>query len=81
MQIEDKDRSTLILAAVASMTLGLAPFFPEPHLFGKLRWIAGGGEGMQIMDYFDLLMHAAPWILLIYILTRIVLRNQIKNVK
>lgn len=81
MQIDEKDRSTLVLAAVASLTLGLAPFFPEPHLFGKLRWIAGGGDGMQMMDYFDLILHGAPWILLIYITAKIVLNNQVKNVK
>jgi hypothetical protein len=81
MQIDEKDRSTLILAAVASLTLGLAPFFPEPHILGKLRWIAGGGEGMKMMDFFDLLLHGAPWVLLIYILTKIILKNQIKNVK
>lgn len=81
MQIDEKDRSTLVLATVASLTLGLAPFFPEPHLFGKVRWIAGGGNGMQIMDYFDLMMHGIPWILLIYIIGKILIKNQIKNVK
>lgn len=47
------------------LTLGLAPYLPEPHLWGKLRWVAGGAEGMQAMDYFDLLFHAAPFLLLI----------------
>ena len=81
MHIEENDRATLTLAAVASVTLGLAPFFPEPHLLGKIRWLMGGGVGMQPMDYFDLLMHGAPWLLLIFILSKIVLKNQIKNVK
>ena len=48
-----------------SLTLGLAPFVPEPHLFGKIRWVAGGAEGMEFMDYFDLLLHGFPWLLLI----------------
>lgn len=52
-------------ALILSLTLGLAPFKPEPHLFGKVRWIIGGGEGMQMMDYLDLLMHGLPWVLLI----------------
>lgn len=52
-------------AAVASITLGLAPFVPEPHLVGKLRWVLGGADGMQAMDWFDLLMHGSPWVLLI----------------
>jgi hypothetical protein len=47
------------------LTLGLAPFFPEPHIWGKLKWIAGGGNGMELMDYFDLLFHGAPFLLLI----------------
>lgn len=50
---------------ILSLTLGLAPFFPEPHLWGKLKWVAGGAEGMQPMDWFDLAMHGTPWVLLI----------------
>ncbi|MAT90332.1 MAG: hypothetical protein CMC35_06525 [Flavobacteriaceae bacterium] len=49
------------------LTLGLAPFFPEPHLWGKLKWLAGGGVGMKAMDYFDLLLHGLPFLLLIRI--------------
>jgi len=48
-----------------SLTLGLAPFSPEPHIWGKLKWIAGGAEGMSLMDWWDTLMHGAPFILLI----------------
>jgi len=48
-----------------SLTLGLAPFFPEPHIVGKLQWVAGGAVGMQLMDWLDLLMHGLPWLLLI----------------
>jgi hypothetical protein len=48
-----------------SLTLGLAPFVPEPHLFGKIRWIAGGAVGMGTLDWFDFFYHALPWILLI----------------
>ena len=36
------------------LTLGLVPFSPEPHFFGKIRWGIGGAIGMQPMDYFDL---------------------------
>lgn len=46
-----------------SLTLGLAPFTPEPHIWGKLQWIAGGAEGMGLMDWWDTLMHGAPFIL------------------
>jgi len=47
------------------LLLGLAPFFPEPHLWGKIRWVAGGAVGMGLLDWADLLWHGAPWILLI----------------
>jgi len=49
---------------VASLTLGLAPFTPEPHIWGKIKWIAGGAIGMTIQDWFDFLMHGFPWIML-----------------
>lgn len=49
---------------VMALTLGLAPFYPEPHIWGKLKWLAGGAVGMQPMDWFDLLLHGFPWILL-----------------
>ncbi len=56
------------LVGVACVTLGLAPFFPEPHIWGKLQWIAGGGVGMQPIDWFDTLFHGLPWLLLIRLL-------------
>ncbi|MGL1902016.1 MAG: hypothetical protein OCC49_07775 [Fibrobacterales bacterium] len=46
-------------------TLGLAPFMPEPHLVEKVRWIIEGYHQLQPMDWFDVLFHGAPWILLI----------------
>jgi len=54
---------TLII--LACLTLGLAPYFPEPHIVGKVRWLLGGAAGMQPMDWFDLLLHGLPWILLL----------------
>jgi hypothetical protein len=53
------------LLLMMSLTLGLAPFFPEPHLVGKIRWIAGGANGMKLIDWADALMHGLPWLLLI----------------
>ncbi|MBK6952201.1 MAG: hypothetical protein IPO32_16300 [Crocinitomicaceae bacterium] len=57
------------LFLIASLTLGLAPFTP-PHIWGKLQWIAGGGaisgeQPMQTADWLDLLMHGAPWVLML----------------
>lgn len=47
------------------LTLGLAPFFPEPHIVGKIRWIAGGANGMQLIDWWDTLLHGFPYLLLV----------------
>ena len=58
------------------LTLGLAPFVPEPHIWGKVKWIAGGAEGMKLIDWFDFLMHGFPFFLLIR-LGVIELREQI----
>ncbi|MEY3249726.1 MAG: hypothetical protein RL742_1769 [Bacteroidota bacterium] len=50
---------------IACLTLGLAPFVPEPHLWGKLRWVAGGAVGMKPLDWLDLAFHGFPFVLLI----------------
>lgn len=55
------------MAVLASLTLGLAPF-NEPHIFGKIKWLAGGAKGMKAMDWFDLFMHGAPWVYLFVLL-------------
>ena len=57
------------LFLIASLTLGLAPFNP-PHIWGKLQWILGGNafsaeNGMESQDWFDVLLHGTPWILLL----------------
>jgi len=51
------------LLMVLCLTLGRAPFLPEPHLVEKLRLLAAG-ELLRPLDIFDLALHAAPWILL-----------------
>lgn len=48
---------------VACLTLGLAPFNP-PHLWEKLHLLVKG-QLVKPIDWFDLLLHATPWILLI----------------
>lgn len=63
--MQEKYKS-LLTPLLASMTLGLAPFVPEPHVLGKIRWVLGGAKGMQMMDWGDLLMHGAPWIWLVF---------------
>lgn len=53
---------------IGSLTLGLTPFFPEPHLVEKLRMLFQGNL-IQPLDIFDLCMHGAfPVALLLKIL-------------
>ncbi len=56
------------MALVLALGLGLAPFTPEPHLLGKLRWVAGGAVGMGGGDWFDLVLHGTPWLFLAWTL-------------
>ena len=58
------DRIPLGLLVIASLTLGLAPFAPEPHVWEKLKMLASG-ELHRPIDIFDLVLHGAPWLLLI----------------
>ncbi len=60
---------------IACLTLGLAPFVPEPHLWGKLRWVAGGAVGMKPLDWFDLAYHGFPFVLLIRLLLLKIMRK------
>ena len=57
------DRQPLLLFIVAALTLGLAPFVPEPHLWEKLRLLMTGSLSRPL-DIFDLVLHGAPWVLL-----------------
>ena len=64
---------------MASLTLGLAPFFPEPHIFGKVQWVLGGAKGMAALDWLDLFWHGAPWLLLIRALAVRMLRPKVSQ--
>jgi hypothetical protein len=58
------ERLPLGLVVILALTLGLAPFVPEPHLCEKLRMLAAGSLTRPI-DIFDLLLHGLPWLVLI----------------
>ena len=57
------------LAILGSLTLGLAPFVPHPHIWKQLKnlWY---GKDMPAMDWFDLFLHGAPWLFLIFVLVQ-----------
>ena len=62
-------------AVIICLTLGLAPFTPEPHIWEKLNLLFAG-ELNQGIDIFDLLLHALPWVILAVKLTRHLTQKQ-----
>ncbi len=64
--LDDVSLPMLILAA---LLLGLAPFFPEPHLWEKLKMLFAGTLSRPL-DIFDLFLHGAPVVLLLLKLVR-----------
>lgn len=57
------DQIPMNLVILACLTLGLAPFLPEPHLWEKLKMLVAG-DLVKPVDIFDMLMHAAPFVVL-----------------
>ena len=52
------DQVPYLLLIIGSLTLGLAPFTPMPHLVEKMTMLLAG-ELVKPVDIFDLMMHAA----------------------
>lgn len=71
------DKVPLITLVLIALTLGLAPFTPEPHVWEKLKMLVDGSLRKPI-DIFDLVLHGAPWVLLVLKIARTV---QLKVVK
>ena len=57
------DKLPLSILIIFCLTLGLAPFFP-PHLFEKIKMLLEG-QLVRPIDWFDLVMHATPWVFLV----------------
>ena len=62
--IELLDKIPFHLVIFGSLTLGLAPFIPEPHLIEKLRMLYEGTL-VKPIDIGDLVLHGIFPILLI----------------
>ena len=45
------------------LTLGLAPFAPQPHIVEKLQMLRAGTL-VKPLDIFDLFFHGIPWFIL-----------------
>lgn len=63
-------RGAVQTALVASLTLGLAPFVPHPHVYKQLVALFEGTLQAPI-DVFDLFLHGAPWAALLYFAGRL----------
>ncbi|MEB8432658.1 hypothetical protein OO007_10510 [Cocleimonas sp. KMM 6892] len=53
-----------IVLIIGSLTLGLAPFTPQPHLFEKIQMLVNGQLSNGV-DIFDLFLHGMFPLLLI----------------
>ncbi len=62
------DQIPWAVVVVLCLTLGLAPFAP-PHLWEKLQMLFEG-RLVRPIDWFDMLFHAAPWMLLVLKIVR-----------
>lgn len=69
------DKIPLPGAILIALTLGLAPFVPEPHLWEKLKML-GEGNLSKPIDIFDLALHGSPWVLLGFKLFRMASTRQ-----
>ena len=63
------DKIPLTTLLIITLLLGLAPFFPEPHLWEKLKMLTAG-ELVKPIDIFDLFLHGTPAVLLVLKLIR-----------
>lgn len=49
---------------ILCLTLGLAPYTPEPHVWQKLQMLLAGTLSKPV-DIFDFVLHGVPWLLLV----------------
>jgi hypothetical protein len=66
---------TFPLVLVACCTIGLAPFTPEPHVWEKLKRIVNDANGMSALDWFDLVLHGLPWLLLLILIYKQIIKK------
>ncbi len=51
------------MVIILCLTLGLAPYIPEPHVWQKLQMLLAGTLSKPV-DIFDFVLHGVPWLLL-----------------
>ena len=62
-------RSAVLAGVMGSLTLGLAPFYPHAHIYKQIMNILHGTL-TEWIDVVDLLMHGAPWVVLMVAVIR-----------
>ena len=67
------DQLPLGVVIILCATLGLAPFTP-PHVVEKVTMLVNGTL-VRPIDWFDLLFHGTPWLLLVLKLAAAVRRR------
>jgi len=60
------DKIPLLPLGIIAVVLLLAPFSPEPHLWQKAKMLIDGTL-TKPLDIFDVIWHAGPLLLFIYI--------------
>lgn len=53
------DKLPFVTLVVVAIMMALAPFFPEPHLVEKARWLMTG-HPFKLIDVFDVFWHLLP---------------------
>jgi hypothetical protein len=68
------DKLPLAVFIFLALTLGLAPFLPEPHIWEKLKMLFAGTL-TRPLDIFDFCWHLLPFVLLTLKLARMYLHH------
>lgn len=63
------DSISWLIVIVLCLSIGLAPYAPEPHVWEKIKMLQAGNLSAGA-DIFDLLLHGSPWVLLVLKLLR-----------
>ena len=68
-----------LVLILGSLTLGLAPFTPQPHLFEKIQMLING-ELSKGVDVFDLFLHGLfPLLLIVKAAVTLIPANEDSN--
>ena len=76
----NQHKGRVAMAALASATLGLAPFYPHAHIWKQLANLGGGTLG-EPLDVFDLVLHGAPWVWLLVAVSHMLVSASLLSAK